>query len=408
MARSVAVVALLLACLVAPAVAHYAKISGVVMYSACADGKMTSPAAKVQVSLTCDIGFGDHTVFTRTDAAGKYHFNNVPTVQNWKTFVGCSVKISKTYSDYPKIASGGPKQVLDPKYGKLLQYLGDYKIPTMSVSKAVVASSCLCKAGGSLCGDPRLVGGDGVPFWFHGRRDADFCIVSERNLHINAHFIGKSAGVHDLTWVQAVVIMYDNHKLYVGAQQEAVWSPQSDHLLFVLDGQPLLPVSNTAEEVVYEAADAKLTIKRAGKANSGRLEIEGLMAMNVEIHPIAKSNWTEDSCFAHMDMSMEFGQLSGRAEGVLGQTYQKLWSPPNEKEGTKVTSYILHDIDSYTSSGLFNADCPVSVFENAPFESINSVWRKAIVDDVEEIEEASSSLCSNDRTSGGLRCTSRR
>jgi hypothetical protein len=27
------------------------------------------------------------------------------------------------------------------------------------------------------CGDPRFTGGDGNTFYFHGKRDRDFCIV---------------------------------------------------------------------------------------------------------------------------------------------------------------------------------------------------------------------------------------
>ncbi|VAH47616.1 unnamed protein product [Triticum turgidum subsp. durum] len=61
---------------------------------------------------------------------------------------------------------------------------------------------CMCELAGTECYDPRFVGGDGNKFLFHGRRDADFCLLSDANLHINAHFIGKrnfnsiSADVH--------------------------------------------------------------------------------------------------------------------------------------------------------------------------------------------------------------------
>ena len=46
----------------------------------------------------------------------------------------------------------------------------------------------MCSVPGA-CGDPRFIGGDGNAFFFHGRRDADFCVLSDRDLHINAHFI---------------------------------------------------------------------------------------------------------------------------------------------------------------------------------------------------------------------------
>ncbi|KAB1227280.1 hypothetical protein CJ030_MR1G029350 [Morella rubra] len=48
-----------------------------------------------------------------------------------------------------------------------------------------------CNRPGAVCQDPRFVGRDGIVFYFHGQQERDFCIVSDSNLHINAHFIGK-------------------------------------------------------------------------------------------------------------------------------------------------------------------------------------------------------------------------
>jgi hypothetical protein len=42
---------------------------------------------------------------------------------------------------------------------------------------------------GTSCGDPRFTGGDGNTFYFHGKKDDNFCIVTDVGLHINAHFI---------------------------------------------------------------------------------------------------------------------------------------------------------------------------------------------------------------------------
>jgi hypothetical protein len=45
---------------------------------------------------------------------------------------------------------------------------------------------------------------DGNTSYSHGRRDRDFCLLSDANLHINAHFIGSHVpGLkRDPTWVQ--------------------------------------------------------------------------------------------------------------------------------------------------------------------------------------------------------------
>eukprot|EP00850_Spirogloea_muscicola_P008630 SM000046S16411 [mRNA] locus=s46:512971:514362:+ [translate_table: standard] len=422
MARPVAlaVVALVLSSLLASAAAHYCTVTGKVYCDACHDGKLNSPdtnAVAAQVELVCDWGRGGplSTVFARTGADGTYTFNNVQTEQNFATFKGCTIRLVKTASKTCNIlGKAGPLQVLDPVKGVKLQFGQTYTMPNFSFLQNVKPATCaICAKGGSLCGDPRLVGGDGVPFWFHGEKDGDFCIVSDRNLHVNAHFIGKASEKgHDLTWVQALAIMFGDHTLYVGTQQEAVWNSHADHLLFTLDGEVLLEVSNTGTEAVYQSKAGDVKVTRSGKANVARVEVENLLAMNVEARPIGRSQWTEDSCFAHLDMSFEFAQLSGVAEGVLGQTYQRLWSPPNVKEGESVSSYILHDVPSYTSSSLFASDCPVSIFEALPYDVRQSgagAHKLAVMDDAEETDEIASTLCANDKTTGGLKCsTSRR
>lgn len=75
-----------------------------------------------------------------------------------------------------------------------------------------------CDRVGAVCQDPRFIGGDGVTFYFHGKKDRDFCLVSDSNLHINGHFIGRRNQdmKRDFTWVQALGILFDTHQLHVG------------------------------------------------------------------------------------------------------------------------------------------------------------------------------------------------
>lgn len=75
-----------------------------------------------------------------------------------------------------------------------------------------------CNQVGAVCQDPRFIGGDGITFYFHGKKDHDFCLVSDSNLHINGHFIGRRNPdmKRDFTWVQALGILFDTHQLYVG------------------------------------------------------------------------------------------------------------------------------------------------------------------------------------------------
>jgi hypothetical protein len=82
------------------------------------------------------------------------------------------------------------------------------------------------------------VGGDGVVFYFHGRKNQDFCLVSDSDLHINAHFIGKrpEGRPRDFTWVQALGFVFGSHTLTVAAKPVAKWDNSVDHLEFSYDG----------------------------------------------------------------------------------------------------------------------------------------------------------------------------
>ena len=95
-----------------------------------------------------------------------------------------------------------------------------------------------CSGYSSVCYDPRFVGGDGVMFYFHGKANEDFCLLSDTNLHVNAHFIGlrPQGRTRDFTWVQALGIMFDNQTFSIGAKKVATWT-NNDHFVFTYNGQ---------------------------------------------------------------------------------------------------------------------------------------------------------------------------
>ncbi|KAL0311949.1 UNVERIFIED_CONTAM: hypothetical protein Sradi_5594200 [Sesamum radiatum] len=98
-----------------------------------------------------------------------------------------------------------------------------------------------CNKPGAVCQDPRFIGADGITFYFHGKKDRDFCIVSDTNLHINAHFIGRrneNMG-RDFTWVQSLGILFGNHQIFVGAKKTATWDNAVDRLELSFDGLPV-------------------------------------------------------------------------------------------------------------------------------------------------------------------------
>ncbi|CAI9093546.1 OLC1v1029067C1 [Oldenlandia corymbosa var. corymbosa] len=182
---------------------------------------------------------------------------------------------------------------------------------------------------GAVCQDPRFVGADGLTFYFHGKKDRDFCIVSDSNLHINAHFIGKRNGnmTTDFTWVQSL----DN--------------------------------------------------------NLAIIEVEGNFQIKATVVPITEKESrihqygiTDEDCFAHLDMSFKFYSLSGAVNGVLGQTYANNYVS-RVKMGVNMP--VLGGNKEFASSNIFSTDCAVARFmgtssasaDNFEYENLNCASR---------------------------------
>nr|POE71203.1 hypothetical protein CFP56_29035 [Quercus suber] len=186
-----------------------------------------------------------------------------------------------------------------------------------------------CNRPGAVCQDPRFVGGDGITFYFHGKKGQDFCIVSDSNLHINAHFIGKRNQnmKRDFTWVQSLGILFDTHNLFIGAKNTSIWDDSNDRLSLGFNGEPihLLDGEGTKWESMTSPS---VTITRLRDTNSVDVEVEGNFKIKATVVPITEKDSrvhnygiTQEDCFAHLDLSFKFYALSGQVNGVLGQTY---------------------------------------------------------------------------------------
>jgi hypothetical protein len=206
------------------------------------------------------------------------------------------------------------------------------------------------------------VGGDGVSFYFHGRMNKDFCLVSDADLHINAHFIGKRppGRTRDFTWVQALGFVYGPHTLTVAAQRVAQWDDAVDHLQLSYNGQPL----DLQGAPSWASPDGALALNRIGAANAVDLTIREKMGVALTVVPIGRKESQvhhydigDDDCFAHFDMQFRFYNLSSDVNGVLGQTYQPEYVNPTKRG---VAMPIMGGADRFLSSSLLATDCKMS------------------------------------------------
>ncbi|KAL1833393.1 hypothetical protein ACET3Z_003044 [Daucus carota] len=228
---------------------------------------------------------------------------------------------------------------------------------------------CNCDFPGAVCQDPRFVGGDGVTFYFHGRKDRDFCLVSDSNLHINAHFIGKRNPKlkRDYTWVQSIGILFNNHKLIVSAKRASKWDDNVDRLAITVDDKPLELPKSEASTWHAPHATPSFTISRTSKTNSVEVEVADGFRVRATVVPITEHeskvhNYeinTSEDCFAHLELEFKFYNLTDGVDGVLGQTYRS-----NYVSKAKISSAmpVMGGTEKYMSSDLLSTDCAVSRF----------------------------------------------
>nr|GMD67194.1 BMP-binding endothelial regulator protein [Ipomoea batatas] len=220
-----------------------------------------------------------------------------------------------------------------------------------------------CSGYGSLCYDPRFVGGDGVMFYFHGAKGADFAIVSDENLHINAHFIGTrpQGRTRDFTWVQALSVMFDSHTLVLAAKRVSKWDDSVDSLMVKWDGETVNVPTDGEAEWRINTGERTVVIERTDDVNTVKLTVSGLLELAAKVVPIGEQENRShnyqipaDNAFAHLETQFKFFALSDSVEGVLGKTYQPGYESP-VKRG--VAMPMMGGEDKYQTPSLYSPLC---------------------------------------------------
>ncbi|CAJ1978596.1 unnamed protein product [Sphenostylis stenocarpa] len=243
-----------------------------------------------------------------------------------------------------------------------------------------------CNGRGSACLDPRFVGADGIVFYFHGRRNEHFALVSDVNLQINARFIGlrPATRTRDYTWIQALGLLFGSHKFTIEATPAPSWNGEVDHLKFSHNGKELAIPDGYLS--TWKCPQNQVRIERTSSKNSVTITLPEVAEIFVNVVPVTKEDSRihnyqipEDDCFVHLEVQFKFHGLSSKVEGVLGRTYQPDFQNP-AKLG--VAMAVVGGEDRYRTTSLVSADCGVCLFDDAKeaSENINLVSEYGVMD----------------------------
>ncbi|KAM7280529.1 hypothetical protein ACFE04_007663 [Oxalis oulophora] len=227
-----------------------------------------------------------------------------------------------------------------------------------------------CNGYGSLCYDPRFIGGDGTMFYFHGAKGGNFAVVSDDKFQINAHFIGTrpTGRTRDYTWVQALAVMFDTHTLVLSAKRISHWDDNVDALSVSWDGEIVdVPLDGEAEWKAANDGGREVVVERTDDTNYVKVTISGLVEIDIKVRPIGEEEnkvhnyqLPGDDAFAHLEMQFKLKNLSELVEGVLGKTYRPGYVSP-VKKGVKMP--MMGGEDKYQTPSLHSPLCKVCRFQ---------------------------------------------
>lgn len=206
-------------------------------------------------------------------------------------------------------------------------------------------------------------------FYFHGSKGSDYAIVSDENLHINAHLIGTrpQGRTRDYTWVQALSVMFDSHTLVIAAKKLSHWSDNVDAILFKWNGTPISIPRDGEAEWRADTAERAVTVERTDDVNTVRVSVTGLVELDIRVVPIGEEEnrvhnyqLPNDDAYAHLETQFKLLDLSEGVEGILGKTYRPGYVSP-AKRGVPMP--MVGGEDDYFTPSLYSPSCKVCIFQ---------------------------------------------
>ncbi|GJP48928.1 hypothetical protein CLOM_g8202 [Closterium sp. NIES-68] len=270
-----------------------------------------------------------------------------------------------------------------------------------------------CNPAANIVNDPHLVGAFGTHFDFNGRPDKAFCLLTDRDLHVNmllrgyysddtenAALVVDGKAVH--TWIKELGIVWfakgADHKVRLAARSGKQQERGDGFMKTIeIDGEEI-PKMNVGDEVTSEGG---LTLRFAALEKEGpydvdyyTLTIDGLVSLDLRLRVANPKLQTPNEAEAHINVGIVELEHTDDVHGVLGQTYrpdhaaraadfQRLIANlhrPISSDSEEGVGFLDGTPRSYESSSVLSVDCAhteyhrakqLSPVEEFPMEPLN-------------------------------------
>uniref|UniRef100_A0A803MZL7 Uncharacterized protein n=1 Tax=Chenopodium quinoa TaxID=63459 RepID=A0A803MZL7_CHEQI len=115
-------------------------------------------------------------------------------------------------------------------------------------------------------------------------------------------------------------ILFDNHRLFLGARKTSTWDDANDRLALALDGEPVYLEERLGSKW-SSTSMPKVTKTRTSETNNVLAEVQGKLKITTKVVPILDEesrvhnhDITKDDFFAHLDFVFKFNSLTERVD----------------------------------------------------------------------------------------------
>ncbi|CAI5525962.1 unnamed protein product [Closterium sp. Naga37s-1] len=247
--------------------------------------------------------------------------------------------------------------------------------------------------------DPHFLGAHNTRFDFNGLPEKNFCLYTDRAMHVNMGMRGyldsrPTVNSHALvvngsavrTWIRQLAVMWTGkhatHSLVLTARDgKEQLRGESGFLASVeLDGTPL-PRLVPGES--RSLAGGKVLLEFVGEERTGPydvdhyyLSIKGLLELDLKLRPAHPLLQTPDDAQVHINVMFTDASVSSSVHGVMGQTYREgreartvefsrlaaMLHHPVSADGAEGKGFLDGQVKDYETSAVTATDCRYSAF----------------------------------------------